>query len=113
MKSLLSATVTALLLVAPVASFAQQSDRAASRAEVRMELSRLVAAGYRPASDHNRYPANIQAAQQRLDHQQFASSAADAESYLVSTSVGEEAHAALEAGKPSDKSGRDSIYRGH
>jgi hypothetical protein len=64
-KSLLSAVAVATLLAAPVASFAQ-SNQPVTRAQVRAELIQLEKAGYNPAADRVDYPADIQAAQQRV-----------------------------------------------
>ncbi|MCX4163562.1 MULTISPECIES: DUF4148 domain-containing protein [Paraburkholderia] len=63
-QSLIVAAVVAL----PALSFAQ-SNQPLTRAEVRAQLVELEQAGYNPSSDQTQYPANIQAAQARLDAQ--------------------------------------------
>jgi hypothetical protein len=68
MKTLISAVVVAAALAAPVASFAQ-SNQPVTRAQVRAELVQLEKAGYNPVGDHVDYPANLQAAQARVDAQ--------------------------------------------
>ncbi|MCC8404447.1 DUF4148 domain-containing protein [Paraburkholderia sp. MMS20-SJTN17] len=70
MKSLIKAVAIAAVLAAPVASFAQASQQPVTRAEVRNELIQLEHAGYNPAtSNDTNYPADIQAAEQRLQAQ--------------------------------------------
>ena len=66
MKSLIQAVVVAAALVAPVASFAQQSNAPVTRAQVRAELVQLEQAGYHPGVSDPFYPANIQAAEARF-----------------------------------------------
>ncbi|MGF6641239.1 DUF4148 domain-containing protein [Paraburkholderia tuberum] len=70
MKSLIKAVAIAALVAAPVVSFAQSSQQPVTRAEVRSELIQLEHAGYNPStsSDPN-YPADIQAAEQRVQAQ--------------------------------------------
>jgi hypothetical protein len=72
MKSLIKAVAVALVLAAPVASFAQ-SNQPLTRAQVRAELVQLEKAGYNPttANDYD-YPANIQAAEARVAAQNGA-----------------------------------------
>jgi len=66
MKSLIQAVVVAAAIAAPVMSFAQ-SNEPVSRAQVRQELIQLEKAGYNPAiSNDATYPADIQAAEQRV-----------------------------------------------
>ncbi|WP_244815331.1 DUF4148 domain-containing protein [Caballeronia sp. Lep1P3] len=68
-KSIVPAIVIASALAVP--ALAQASDNGAlTRAEVKAQLVQLERAGYNPASDHTTYPANIQAAQARLDASQ-------------------------------------------
>jgi len=73
MKSLIQAVVVAAVLAAPLASFAQ-STQPVTRAQVRAELVQLQNVGYNPASDQTQYPANIQAAEARVDAQNGATS---------------------------------------
>ena len=71
MKSLIQAVVIAAVLAAPVASFAQ-SNQPVTRAQVRAELVQLEKAGYQPGHADPHYPADIQAAQARVDAQNGA-----------------------------------------
>jgi hypothetical protein len=68
MNSLIKAVAIALVLAAPVASFAQ-SSQPVTRAEVRADLARVEQAGYDP-HDWVHYPQNIQAAEARVAAQQ-------------------------------------------
>jgi hypothetical protein len=72
MKSLIQGVVVAAALVAPVASFAQQSNAPVTRAQVRAELVQLEQAGYHPGVSDPFYPANIQAAEARVAAQNSA-----------------------------------------
>lgn len=70
MKSLIKAVAIAAVLAAPVASFAQSSDQPATRAEVRQQLIQVEQAGYNPATANDPgYPAQVQAAEQRVQAQ--------------------------------------------
>lgn len=113
MKSRAFATVAVLTLAAPIASFAQQADHPLTRAEVKAELIRLEAAGYRPASDHTQYPANIQAAERKVNQLQSAQDAANPTPNLANTSFGGVATTATSSGKTNAPAGHDSIYRAH
>jgi hypothetical protein len=66
MKLVQSLIVAAALSIPAVASFAQ-SNQPVTRAEVKAQLVQLEKAGYNPAGDQTQYPANIQAAQARVD----------------------------------------------
>lgn len=67
MKSLIKAVVIAAVLAAPVVSFAQ-SNQPVTRAQVRNELVQLEQAGYVPSnSNDTQYPANIQAAEAKVN----------------------------------------------
>jgi len=63
---LVQSLIVAVLVAAPVASFAQ-SQHEITRAEVRAELVQLQKAGYNPASDNAQYPRNIEAAEARIN----------------------------------------------
>src|SRR5882757_4880986 len=66
MKSLIKAVAVALVLAAPVASFAQ-SNGPLTRAEVRAQLVQVEKAGYRPSIGQDlNYPADAQAAEARV-----------------------------------------------
>jgi len=69
MKSLIEAVVIAALITAPLAAFAQ-SNQPVTRAQVRAELVQLEKAGYNPATaNDSTYPADIQAAESRVQAQ--------------------------------------------
>jgi hypothetical protein len=65
MKYLVNAIALALVLINPVASFAQ-SNQPATRAEVRAQLAQLEKAGYHPETFDPTYPADILAAEARV-----------------------------------------------
>jgi hypothetical protein len=70
-KSIVPAIAIAAVLAVP--GFAQaREDGPVTRAQVRAELVQLERAGYNPAADDITYPANIQAAQARVDAQKNA-----------------------------------------
>lgn len=69
MKALIKAVALAVVLAAPVVSFAQ-SNEPVTRAQVREQLIQLEKAGYNPATANDYdYPANIQAAEARVAEQ--------------------------------------------
>jgi hypothetical protein len=66
MKSLIKAVALAVVVVAPVVSFAQ-SEQPLTRAEVKDQLKQLEAVGYKPAAATDAvYPADIQAAEAKV-----------------------------------------------
>ncbi|VXC35965.1 conserved exported hypothetical protein [Burkholderia sp. 8Y] len=68
-KSIVPAIVIASAVAAP--AFANASENGPlTRAEVKAQLVQLERAGYRPASDQTTYPANIQAAEARVNAEQ-------------------------------------------
>jgi hypothetical protein len=70
MKSLIKAVAIAAVLAAPVAAFAQASQQPVTRADVRNELIQIEQAGYNPATSNDvNYPADIQAAERRVQAQ--------------------------------------------
>ncbi|MGF6964490.1 Tfp pilus assembly protein PilV [Paraburkholderia sp. WC7.3g] len=75
MKSLIQAVVIAVAIAAPVAAFAQ-ANQPVTRAQVRAELVQLEQAGYQPGHADPHYPADIQAAQARVDAQNGVGQAA-------------------------------------
>lgn len=104
MKSLIKAVALAVVLVAPVASFAQ-SNQPVTRAQVRAELVQLEKAGYNPSqNDDATYPVQIQAAEARVAAQNAGSSGVGG---VVSGSSASGAPAVVIA--PSAR----SIYAGH
>ena len=66
MRSCVRAAIAVSILGATTVALGQQAERApVSRAQVRAELAQLRCAGYDP-NDWLHYPANIQAAEQRI-----------------------------------------------
>lgn len=104
MKSLVQAVVIAAALAAPVASFAQ-SNQPVTRAQVRAELVQLEKAGFHPGYDDPHYPANIQAAQARVNAENGTSQA-------VQSGYGGVVSGASQSGRPVAMSGPQSIYFG-
>lgn len=73
MKSLIRSIITLAALTAPVIAFAQPSTQPVTRAQVRADLLKMEAAGYKPARrDDAKYPADIQAAEARVAAQRGA-----------------------------------------
>ncbi|MCC8394788.1 DUF4148 domain-containing protein [Paraburkholderia sp. MMS20-SJTR3] len=113
MKKLISAVAVAAALIVPAAAFAQASQPV-TRAQVRAELVQLEKAGYNPVGDQATYPANIQAAQARVDaeHGNVAvASKADTSGYgapAAGTSQAGHAAPVLPA-----KADRNSVYFGN
>jgi len=105
MKTLISAVVVAAALVAPVASFAQ-SNQPLTRAEVRAQLVQLEKAGYNPIGDHVDYPANLQAAQARVDAQNGTAQA-------VNSGYGAPIAGTSQAGRPVTGNDHNSVYFGN
>ncbi|MEW6339761.1 MAG: DUF4148 domain-containing protein [Pseudomonadota bacterium] len=117
MKSLIQAVAIAALFAAPVASFAQAADttqQPVTRAEVRNQLIQLEQAGYNPArADDATYPADIQAAEQRVQAENppvAQNSVADTSGYGTATS-GTSASGSMQAVQPVARS--QDIYFGH
>ena len=105
MKALIYAALVAGALVAPAVSFAQDATAPLTRAEVRADLVRLEHAGYRPAANDVHYPADIQAAEARLQAQNVT--------ILGSTGEGGVPDGSSQAGAPKAAEGTRSIYFGH
>ena len=107
MKSLIHAVVVAATLAAPVAVFAQ-SNQPLTRAEVREQLVQVEKAGYNPATaNDNDYPANIQAAEARVN---VENGSATGYGGVVSGSSASGAHAYK---SEAAGTGPQSIYFGH
>ena len=66
MNSLIKAVAIAAVIAAPLSAFAQSND-AVTRAQVNADLVRVQQAGY--MQDRNAYPADIQAAESRVQSQ--------------------------------------------
>lgn len=83
MNSLIKAVALAVVLAAPVVSFAQ-SNEPVTRAQVREQLIQLEKAGYNPATSNDYdYPANIQAAEARVAAQNANTQTATAQNTAV------------------------------
>ncbi|WMY11600.1 DUF4148 domain-containing protein [Paraburkholderia phenoliruptrix] len=105
MKSLTQAVVIATVLAAPVASFAQ-SNQPVTRAQVRAELIQLEKAGYQPSRSDPYYPADLQAAQGRVDAQNGTAQPAV-------PSYGGVANGSSQSGRAASANGAKSIYFGN
>lgn len=104
MKSLIQAVVIAAVLAAPVASFAQ-SNQPVTRAQVRAELVQLEKAGYQPGHADPHYPADVQAAQARVDAQNGTAQPA-------ASSFGGAVSGSSQSGHTVAAQGQKSIYFG-
>ncbi|SIT51170.1 conserved exported hypothetical protein [Paraburkholderia piptadeniae] len=105
MKSLIKAVAGALVVAAPLVSFAQ-SNQPLTRAQMREELIQLEKAGYNPATvDDADYPADIQAAEARVAAQHAGAQAA-------ATSVGGVAGGTSRSGGPASAADTKSLYFG-
>ncbi|ALE58167.1 DUF4148 domain-containing protein [Paraburkholderia sp. SIMBA_055] len=105
MKSLIQAVVVATVLAAPVASFAQ-SNEPVTRAQVRAELVQLEKAGYEPSRADRYYPADLQAAQNRVAEQNGTAQPAI-------SSYGGAATGSSQSGRTGSANGAKSIYFGN
>jgi Domain of unknown function (DUF4148) len=104
MNSLIKTVALALVIAAPVASFAQ-SNQPLTRAQVRAELVQLEKAGYTPRGGQDPYyPADIQAAEARVAAQNGSAAAA--------TDVGGASGGVSVSGHAVDTTGTKSIYFG-
>jgi hypothetical protein len=69
-RTLVQAALVAAVAIAPALSFAQETQAPKTRAEVRAELVELERAGYNPSVGEDvNYPADIQAAEARVQQQ--------------------------------------------
>lgn len=93
MKSLIKAVAVALVLAAPVASFAQ-SNQPVTRAQVRADLVQVEKAGYSVGGDRTTYPEQIQAAEARV-------AAANSVAQANTSGFGSEASATSQSGQRS------------
>ena len=107
MKSLIQAVVVAAVLAVPAVSFAQSSQQPLTRAEVKAQLVQLEKAGYNPAGDQVNYPANIQAAQARVDAQNGQAATAYGPSTSGTSAAGVRSSAAPTQNAPG------SVFFGH
>jgi hypothetical protein len=108
-KSLIPAVVIVSALAAPTFAFAQSTDTNGplTRAEVKAQLVQLEKAGYNPAGDQVNYPANIQAAQARVDAQNGQAATAYGPSTSGTSAVGVRSSAAPAQNAPG------SVFFGH
>jgi hypothetical protein len=111
MKALIKAVAIAAVLAAPVISFAQTNQSGVTRAQVRAELIQLEKAGYNPAaSDESTYPADIQAAEHRVQEQ---NAQAVAQQPSADTGYGAATGSTSQAGAPTRVDRAQSVYFGH
>ncbi|MFC0397456.1 DUF4148 domain-containing protein [Paraburkholderia rhizosphaerae] len=112
MKSLIKAVAIAAVLAAPVVSFAQSNQAPVTRAQVRAELVQLEKAGYNPAmSNDATYPADIQAAERRVQAQNAAQGVA--QQPTADSGYGAVEGGTSQAGKPIQIDRSQSVYFGH
>ncbi|KVN11907.1 hypothetical protein WT09_20745 [Burkholderia stagnalis] len=109
MKSLINAVALAVIVAAPVASFAQSNQQPLTRAQVRAELVQLEKAGYNP-NDWINYPENIQAAQAKIAAAQNTGAQADTTGYGANAVAASQAGQRVVVPAAGDAS---EIYRGH
>jgi len=100
MKSLIQAVVIAVAIAAPVASFAQ-TNQPMTRAQVRAELVQLEKAGYQPGLADPHYPANIEAAEARVNAQNGVGQPAASGFGGVTSGSSQSSHAAPTTGPKS------------
>ncbi|KWC31896.1 hypothetical protein WL50_02105 [Burkholderia ubonensis] len=93
MKSIIYAAIAASVLATPIASFAQ-SEQGLTRDQVKAELVQLEQNGYKPQATDSQYPADIQAAEQRIQPSQPMLAHADTSGY------GAVATGAVQSGRP-------------
>ncbi|MBN3791274.1 DUF4148 domain-containing protein [Burkholderia sp. Bp8963] len=108
MKSIIYAAIAATVLATPIASFAQ-SDQGLTRDQVKAELVQLEQNGYKPLASDAEYPANIQAAEQRIQPSQQVLTRADTSGYgAAATGAAQSGRRTTEAPNPVN-----SIYFGN
>ncbi|WP_408320408.1 MULTISPECIES: DUF4148 domain-containing protein [unclassified Paraburkholderia] len=105
MKTLIYAALIAGVLATPVASFAQDTTGPLTRAELRADLIQAEHAGYRPAAYDVNYPADIQAAEARVQAQDVTAPG--------STGAGGVSDGSSQADAPTVTGSTHSIYFGH
>ncbi|MEM5435742.1 DUF4148 domain-containing protein [Paraburkholderia diazotrophica] len=109
MKSLIKAVAIAAVLAAPVVSFAQ-SNQPVTRAQVRSELIQLEKAGYNPATASDpTYPADIQAAEARVQ----AQNGAVAQAPTADTGYGPATSGSSQSGAAKRLSPTQNVYFGN
>jgi Domain of unknown function (DUF4148) len=114
MKSLIKTVAIAVVLAAPVASFAQSNEQPLTRADVRNQLIQIEQAGYNPATSNDAtYPADVQAAEARVQAQgpavaQTQEPVANTSGYGMSTSGSSQS-----GGMTQPTTGAKSVYFGN
>ena len=104
-KAFVPALVIATALAAPTFAFAQ-SNGPVTRAQVRAELVQLEKAGYEPSRADRYYPADLQAAQNRVAEQNGTAQPAI-------SSYGGAATGSSQSGRTGSANGAKSIYFGN
>jgi hypothetical protein len=115
MKSLIKAVAIAAVLAAPVVSFAQSSQQPVTRAEVRGELIQLEHAGYNPSTSNDpNYPADVQAAERRVQAQNPAIAQTQTQPTADTSGYGAPMSGSTQAGAITQPtSGAKSVYFGN
>ncbi|BCZ79564.1 hypothetical protein BZM27_24770 [Paraburkholderia steynii] len=109
MKSLIKAVAIAAVLAIPAVSFAQ-SNQPVTRAQVRAELVQLEKAGYNPATAvDSTYPADIQAAEARVQ----AQNGAVAQAPVADTGYGASTNGSSQSGAAKTLNPTQDVYFGH
>jgi hypothetical protein len=111
MKSLIKAVAIAAVLAVPAVSFAQSNESGVTRAQVRNELIQLEKAGYNPATANDAtYPADIQAAEHRVQEQ---NAQAVAQQPAADTGYGAATGGTSQAGAPARLDRANTVNFGH
>ncbi|KVD23920.1 DUF4148 domain-containing protein [Burkholderia ubonensis] len=101
MKSIIYAAIAASVLATPIASFAQSEEQGLTRDQVKAELVQLEQNGYKPQATDSQYPADIQAAEQRIQPSQPMLAHADTSGYgAVATGAAQSGRLMREAPNP-------------
>jgi hypothetical protein len=91
MKALICLTLAVSALASPALSFAQTTSGQVTREQVRADLIRVEQAGYTPlAGDNPHYPADVQAAEEKVaeqDRARLSAGVAQADSPLTRQQV--------------------------
>lgn len=112
MKSLVYAVVAAAaVFAAPVASFAQSNQQPLTRAEVKADLVKVEQAGFNPAARSPYYPADIQAAEAKVNGQSGAQVQAVADTSGYGGSTGGATQSGASA-RPMNVDGMHPLYFG-
>ena len=104
MNSAIKFVALAVAAITPAVSFAQSSDVPLTRSQVNRQLVQLERAGYKPSK--TQYPADLQAAEARVDSQSGAMR-------TTTTSVGGASGGSSQSGFPASTSDWHTLYRHH